>query len=408
MKKFWFFLIIIFCTTIFSQETKNRIPLFFNYISIPAVNDSEFIIVYKIPYNKLVFVKNKNQFKAGVSVSFDIKKDSVIERVFDERSVSTKSYNNTLSSKLFLEGIVKTRIKPGKYKIIPSIEVHNTNISVPFPEFEIQIKKENNLFLKPLVIKEEKYYCDNNEVFIMENIRGNILFSSNSSKLLIPVQKYSPDSLKIRVKQNNKELFFSHIGKTYKGKIKFSICDNKITISKDTLGETSFYELTNFGKNISEGKFEIKIESGDKSKTYMMESEWIDKPKSLYNITLAVKVLKIIEEEDNFDKNFDSEYKDLVKFWKRYDPTPDTEFNELMNEFYSRVDYSIKKFSTLKSFDGAFTDRGKTFIKYGEPDIIDRNYNKRNEVIETWTYKKQNILFTFKDISGSGNFEIVK
>lgn len=408
MKKFSFLLLMLFCTIIFSQDVKHRLPFYFNYIVVPQGNVNECIIVYKIPYNRLVFVKDKNAYTTGVSLSFEIKKDSVIERVFDERIVSTKSYNNTLSSKLFLEGIAKVRLKEGTYKILPSIELHNTNISAPFREVDIKIERDENNFVKPFVVSSEKYFCDNQEVYILQNFRGNISFSNNSQKLLLPVQNISPEELKVTISRDKKEIFTSKIKKSYKGRVDLSVCDNKVVISKDTLGTTTFYELPDFSKKIPEGLFEIKIEADTISKTFKMESEWIDKPRSVRNMTLAVKVLEIIGEEDNFDDNYDDNYNDLVKFWKKYDPTPDTEFNELMDEFYTRVDYCVKKFSTLKAFNGAFTDRGEMYIKYGEPDIVDRNYNKRNEIIETWTYKEQNQIFMFKDVSGTGDFKLIK
>ncbi|MBM3262782.1 MAG: GWxTD domain-containing protein, partial [candidate division Zixibacteria bacterium] len=56
----------------------------------------------------------------------------------------------------------------------------------------------------------------------------------------------------------------------------------------------------------------------------------------------------------------------LVNFWKERDPTPDTPENELMivfNERFSFAEYQL---------GGADSDRGKIFMKYGEPEEIER------------------------------------
>lgn len=409
MKKLFFFVVIFFCSLLFSQNIKQRLPFFFNYIVVPQEQGNKCIISYKIPFNRLVFVKDQNSFKTGVSISFEIKKDSMIERAFDERVFYTDNYENTLSPNLFLEGIVKTNLEEGKYKIIPSIELHHTNISAPLGEAVIIVEKDESTFLKPFVVKKGKHFCEEDEVYLLTNFRGNISYSNPDSKLLFPVRNFSPDSIKITIVQDEKEVFDTLLTKSYKGEIDITVCDNKIVLPKINSGDISFYELTNFSDKVSEGKFEVQMETGEKKKSFALESEWIDKPRSLRNLTLAVRALRIIDEDKNFHNEFnDEEYKDLIEFWKKYDPTPETEFNELMNEFYTRVDYSIKKFSTLKSFDGAFTDRGKVYVKFGKPDKIDRNYNKRNETIEIWIYAEQNTQFVFKDISGTGDFKIIE
>jgi GWxTD domain-containing protein len=59
----------------------------------------------------------------------------------------------------------------------------------------------------------------------------------------------------------------------------------------------------------------------------------------------------------------------VVEFWKRRDPTPESESNELRDRFESRVAFADSAFST-ESVRGAVSDRGRVFILLGKPRIV--------------------------------------
>ena len=60
----------------------------------------------------------------------------------------------------------------------------------------------------------------------------------------------------------------------------------------------------------------------------------------------------------------------LENFWKRLDPTPGTARNEIKEEFDRRVAYANAQFSFFTK--GMLSDRGRVYVKYGEPDIIEK------------------------------------
>ena len=78
-----------------------------------------------------------------------------------------------------------------------------------------------------------------------------------------------------------------------------------------------------------------------------------------------------------------------------------------MNEFYMRVDYAIVQYRTVSEVNGAATDRGKIYIKYGEPDDIERSYSDQGQILEIWKYRKFNKEFVFSDVSGLGNYSLI-
>ncbi len=97
-------------------------------------------------------------------------------------------------------------------------------------------------------------------------------------------------------------------------------------------------------------------------------------------------------------------------YWKKRDPTPDTEENELKDEFYRRVAYASRHFA-VPSMDknGWNTDRGRIYLKYGRPSNIERRAGSFNSPsYEIWYYNQIERRFIFEDRSGFGDYQLIK
>ena len=78
-----------------------------------------------------------------------------------------------------------------------------------------------------------------------------------------------------------------------------------------------------------------------------------------------------------------------------------------MSEYYTRVDYATKEFAAIGSKNGANSDRGKIYIKFGKPQKIERASDDNGWVVETWIYAKSNKKFIFVDKEGKGEFILI-
>ena len=158
------------------------------------------------------------------------------------------------------------------------------------------------------------------------------------------------------------------------------------------------------GKSLPNETLVIRI--GDER--FRLQSVWADMPRSLRNIDIAIQTLGFIEEKDLVEemmKGSASEKKDsFFDFWTPKDPTEETHYNELMVEFYRRVDQAAQEFSS-PSLELLKSDQAKVFIRYGEPDSKTREFPPGGKTQEVWRYGQAEFLF--EATSGFGDFVLV-
>lgn len=96
----------------------------------------------------------------------------------------------------------------------------------------------------------------------------------------------------------------------------------------------------------------------------------------------------------------------FLAFWEKRDPTPGTERNELMEEYYYRVDYANQKYGNLG--EGWQTDQGQVMIIHGEPDAVERHPYTfgDSKAYEVWYYYRKGRRYIFIDRTGLGDFEL--
>lgn len=141
---------------------------------------------------------------------------------------------------------------------------------------------------------------------------------------------------------------------------------------------------------------------------------WRNSEMAKINLTMAIKTLKdyipssdyksLLQEPDSVKRAY------LENFWEQRDPTPNTKKNELMDEFYKRVEFANNYFSVHPlDMEGWETDRGKIYIKYGPPEDVERHLDEINlPPYEIWYYPKIQRRFIFEDKSGMGDFRLVR
>jgi GWxTD domain-containing protein len=137
---------------------------------------------------------------------------------------------------------------------------------------------------------------------------------------------------------------------------------------------------------------------------------WVNVPETDEDISLALRQMRYILTGDSIDFYEDATLEEkkmfFERFWSRRDPNPNTDANELMEEYFSRVNYANREFSGF-SDDGWLSDRGRIFIKFGMPDDIERHpFEIDRYPYVVWRYYNLRKIFLFSDRTGFGDYRL--
>lgn len=95
-------------------------------------------------------------------------------------------------------------------------------------------------------------------------------------------------------------------------------------------------------------------------------------------------------------------------FWKRRDPSPETDRNEYREAYYQRVAMANRLFRS-EGREGWLTERGRVFVLLGEPDrrdVYPTGYSFYEPPVEVWHYGFFPIIFV--DRFKQGKYEMMQ
>ncbi|MGD9489435.1 MAG: GWxTD domain-containing protein [Calditrichaceae bacterium] len=153
----------------------------------------------------------------------------------------------------------------------------------------------------------------------------------------------------------------------------------------------------------------VKVNKEEVKETQPLSFYWSDVPSTVDDIDLALKQMTYIMSQDSIkaykNKSLSEKQMAFKQFWDERDPNKSTAKNELMNEYFRRVNYSVENFSRSFSKDGWQTDRGRILIKFGFPDDIERHpFEMGSLPFEVWRYYSLRKTFLFHDRTGFGDY----
>lgn len=165
-------------------------------------------------------------------------------------------------------------------------------------------------------------------------------------------------------------------------------------------------------EKLEPGSFRLEIEYSlgqiKQAQEHQFRVIWPFRPVSLTDPDLAVEALRhIATDQQIYDMQSGSAARRadaFYEFWRSKDPDTTTAYNEVMAEYYYRVDEAMRKFSTLGEGDGYKTDRGRVYILYGPPEQTDRLLQPGAAPTEVWTYGRLKKRFVFIDPNKNGTF----
>jgi len=419
VKKFLFSFFLI-CTSLFGQpDIIPRLPFESEIIALPRT-DGDFSVnfIYKIPYRMLVFERKVDSFDAGFRVTVEIldEDSKLVVRDMKDSKVIVNNFEETNDNNLYLQDFLSFKLKSGEYKISAHISDMNSTGELKLEPIKLDLEEyEDKIVQHPLVISSRDVMCDDKKNFILANSGGNVPFSSDKFHLIIPVSDTLISDINVIIENNDEVIISTKVSESYVIPVKIAECEGHVSVTSnpETIPLRNFV-LRNVNEKLNEGDVTLKVVNDENSidEKYQSKIVWFNKPFSLMDPEKAIEFLNFVESDSivsSLLSNSSSDYLKVLKdYWAKFDPTPETTYNEVMFEYYSRVDYSIKEFKGIGKGNGAKTDRGIVYIKFGKPENIDRLSNPQGQVMEIWSYLNPERKFTFVDKKGTGNFTLTE
>jgi GWxTD domain-containing protein len=391
-------------------------PLFSEVHTIPSDSGLAVYYSYRIPFSNLVFEKAGNIYSADFRILAEVTDSTknFITRQINEKNIAAKDFEQTNSKEIFYEGLVSFNIPRGTYFLNPIFTDINSGRETKLEPVYIPSSNKKN-FLKAIIANSGEFNCDEKSFRALANFNENVPFDENEKEFIIPSADTSVSNIFAMIVNNTDTIFNGKVEEQMISPLNFFECGGKVLISRKNPGKPiKLFILKNKSKDLFEGILTIFVSENPINKglkaerVYNGKVYWYNKPFSLINAELAIKMLKYVEGDSVINKMLSSKEEDypkqLFNYWKKYDPAPETAFNPLMLEYYNRVDYAQRNFSTITGTKGIDSDRGMVFIKFGKPTKVERTSDGYGKIVETWLYEKLQRRFVFVDRRGTGEF----
>ncbi len=168
-------------------------------------------------------------------------------------------------------------------------------------------------------------------------------------------------------------------------------------------------------EKLQPGRARLKVDISSATSTKTLQPQfrvlWLNQPLSLRDPDLAIDALQHIASTEEMDAlrslSQSRSAKRFFEFWFKKDPDTMTAYNEMMAEYYRRVDAAISRYSTPKETDGYKTDRGRILILYGTPTSNERVFSPSQPPREVWTYPAVKRRFVFEDRRRNGIYTLI-
>jgi GWxTD domain-containing protein len=408
---------IVFCGRSFAQDENAPLPLpdiphvYFEALDFweESTGECRLDVFVEVPYEALHFTKANDMFHASYDVTVDINDSTeklVTERYWTE-TIDVKTYEESVSLNTGKLSQKSFPLKPGRYQLSLLMDdpVSKKNFQLKRP-IELHDAGKDSFAMSDMMIVNRVDTLEGKKA-VYPNISGNVANLSSGFYLFFEVyNKLGLDSVNVIVAVRNPKGIVVHTDtlreplRAMKNSV-FVKVDN----SKLTAGDY-FVDVTCSPVRSTE-KYPVKNILAAETRPFTVH--WHGLPVSIVDLDQAIEEMQYVADKSVIDdmKNAPPEQKrDLFKaFWKKIDPTPNTERNELMEEYFSRVEYANKQFSHY--IDGWKTDMGMVYIIFGVPSNVERHpFEIDSKPYEIWTYYEQNREFIFVDATGFGDYRL--
>ena len=412
---FWMTLVLLSSTVLaqISNRFRNReagVP-FFEAKVLETYSEAEGKLLARafiqIVNDDLTFVKSGDGFQAEVQIEIYLRhksSDFVFNRTITQ-SVYTEDFARTNDQNIVNTFSTDMEVEEGEYEAtITVLDQNNNEQYTRRTSFNISGTNavDADLMVGDILFFDE-FRSDENGEIAEFNPKLDNNFSSDSKHLYCYFNTFTRDT--------TSEMTVDYVVQDDRGLV---VQQNRYVISSPEKGYQDHYiRLNRYYFSRNDYAINIKISFNGKSvqRTARFGFYWQFVPGTEKDLDLAIKQLRYIAKEDSIKYylkkgSYEEKKAFFQRFWESKDPNPDTEANELMEEYYRRINYANGQFSS-SGLGGWITDRGRIFIKFGQPDDVERHPFEANSYpYEIWRYYSLQKNFLFIDRTGFGDYDL--
>jgi GWxTD domain-containing protein len=368
-----------------------------------------------VPYTNLVFLKKDEGFEAQYRLYiriFDKTGKNMLDSVVPSKRESTATYEDTRSPNKSSTVVHEVAVEPGDYVVRCTIHVSNTHLAYA-DEAPVTVSSMSQagvgvskplLFALPIDTSRSSPLTrvaggdDDVHVEQTESTKFSALDQQPAFQFDVYLEKAASDSTEcvvayevVDVKKT--QMFYG------RQTILLSQSDARLVVSFNV-------DEWDPGPYVFRAKATVHHPTRSAAATADLDLEYTRAMLTKY-FAATVGILAIIGTDDEvrqLEKAPERERGAVwAAFWARRDPTPGTAQNEALDEHWVRVRYANDNFKT--SEPGWRTDRGRIYIRYGEPDEteIRSEPNVQGQYL-VWRYYEDNLMFVFYDRFGLGEY----
>ena len=363
-------------------------------------SDSILILSYlTVPNNVLKFFKDDDEFISSyeATTSLKEKKGALVGRKNWSNTLKTDNYLESISREIFTIHFQKFKVVPGDYIISAEVlDKDSNNGGLISKNLKLKDYSDDLTLYKPFFLDfiEGNWGLEKNEIPLFRSYPGEKI---NQAALFISgTVETGPFTIEIIISNSKRKKYWE---KTFQLVAEKKSFHQRIIIpdeiSKMGLRKKVDVILTQKGKNKKDSVILSIMRPGISN--------------SIGNISQAIQNMRYILHDDEWKKlkNSKSEDQELLflEYWSQRDPTPETEENELMDEYFSRINYSNQNFKSYT--DGWKTDMGMIYILFGPPDDLETYNDPLSRLYsQRWHYYGINKYFDFVDENGFGDYRL--
>lgn len=375
---------------------------------------SRFDLYLRIYNNMLTFVKQDTQFVASYEVVVDFFNDDedssnpelLLEKTWSQ-AVSAPDYEISVSSNRYHEAFRSYEV-PFSVRLV-RVQVRDKSSDKSFfinRRVQSSPVDQDGLGMSSVMLVGEHHQDEQGKKIVTPNLPA-LVFLKDKGKPILYYELYNTSK--------DRDQVWVRYTVSSRGRNEEQV--DAFTHELKLTGEkTSVLEEIPTGKLIG-GDYLVTLTVKDKEDgqplaggNVMFRVRVLGLAADIPNMLEAIEQLRYIADSKEIDKILDGKTDEeklsrFNEYWRKRDPTPGTEENELMAEYYDRIRYANQHFTNY--MEGWRTDMGMIYIKYGAPDFVDRRpFDFNTRPYEIWEYYQHKRRFIFVDMSGFGDYRL--